>query len=97
MLTNKIIEQHKLIKLLYKTINKNKYPTAIQFINDFSKMGASHNSCMILEMILMNKSYKDIKNILLFIDEVFNKHILEIHTILKEFKHRKKIISLRHN
>lgn len=82
---NSPIQQNKIDKLLYKVIKKQQYSKHVDFINDLYKRGLSKNECMIVELLLLHKPYDRIKKVLLFTDNVFNEHINNINTTLKNW------------
>ena len=82
-----MINQIKLNKLILKVLKN--YESKVAMINDLTNLGLSHHSAMILELLLLNKSYDDIKRVLLFTDNIFDKKIDEIYNKLKHYKSNK--------
>ena len=78
----------KLNKLIDKTLAQ--CTNRVEYINYIHKMGVDRVGCMILELLLLNKTDDSIKNTLLLIDDNFNKSIIDILDILKNFKRNKK-------
>ena len=80
----KIIQQQKLLKRIAKTAKQ--YSTQVELVNGMYQSGASRHECMILELLLVNKSYNSIKEILLFTEDSFIKLCDDLYKSLKTHK-----------
>lgn len=75
--------QNKLIALIESKAKY--YRTSIDFVNAINAAGIKRQCCMIVELLLLNKSYERIKYVLLFTDNTFEKLIEETYEFINNF------------
>ncbi len=56
-----------------------------EFNADVYKRGLSKHGCWILDLLLLNRSYKRIKHILLYSDEKLEGHLNDLERFLEEY------------
>jgi hypothetical protein len=88
-----MINQSKLTKLIIKQASR--YSSTVTYLDDIYKLGLSKHACMVMELLLLNKPYSRIQDVLLFTSDSFEKLIDEIYMMLKNFKARKKMFQIR--
>ena len=85
------IPLEKISKKLFKVLNG--YSSKTEMLNEMHQIGVSRHECMIVEMLLLGKSYESTKRVLLFTDASFSTLIDKLYDTLKSYNKKKALFN----